>query len=69
MDKNPRDEIGWTPLHAAATKGHLDICQLIAERIEDNNPVDTKGVTPQQILLDRLNAMNWSQIFMIKTKD
>ena len=29
MDKNPKDDIGRTPLHFAAKNGHLSICQLI----------------------------------------
>ena len=35
-DKNPEDNIGWTPLHAAAEKGHLAICHMIIKNIETN---------------------------------
>ena len=41
-DKNPGDMMGLTPLHVAASKGHLSICQLIILNIgEDKNPRET----------------------------
>jgi ankyrin repeat protein len=46
LDKNPRDSSGSTPLHDAAFKGHLKVCQLLLENIEEKNPVDKKGWTP-----------------------
>ena len=45
-DKNPKDNNGWTPLHYAASNGHLAICQLIMENIEDKNPKENNGWTP-----------------------
>ena len=46
VDKNPRKDDGWTPLHYAAKKGHLDICKLICKNIEDKNPKDNYGLSP-----------------------
>ena len=40
MDKNPKDIFGTTPLHDAAEKGRLLICQLLIDEIEDKNPMD-----------------------------
>ena len=28
----------WTPLHFAANNGHLEICQLIMNNVDDKNP-------------------------------
>ena len=39
-DKNPADDIGWTPLHLAAFNGHLDLTKLIIENIDYNNLVN-----------------------------
>ena len=36
---------GWTSLHEAA-RGHLLICSLIMDEIQDKNPGDDTGVTP-----------------------
>ena len=35
-DKNPKDEEKSTPLHLAASNGHLVICKLIVAEIRDN---------------------------------
>ena len=35
-----------TPLHYAARKGYLQICQEIIERVDDKNPKDLSGMTP-----------------------
>ena len=46
QDKNPKNA-GRTPLYFAAEHGHLSICQLIIEKIEDKNPKgSTFGWTP-----------------------
>ena len=37
---------GWTPLHEAALGGHLLICSLIMDEIQDKNPGDDTGYTP-----------------------
>ena len=45
-DKNPANEYGVTPLHIAAGKGHLRICKLIINNVENLNPYDDDGWTP-----------------------
>ena len=35
-----------TPFHFAARDGHLDICQLIMERVANKSPTDNTGWTP-----------------------
>ena len=37
---------GWTPLHCAAENGHLSVCKLIVENVDDKNPKDFMGTTP-----------------------
>ena len=46
VNKNPRDKCGMTPLHMAAQKGHLEVCKMIMECLEDKNPIDRLGETP-----------------------
>ena len=43
---NPRDWLGNTLLHKAATGGHLAICELIIDNLTDKNPEDFNGITP-----------------------
>ena len=46
-DKNHVDTEGHTPLHQAASYGHLPIiCILIIENISDKNPANDDGGTP-----------------------
>ena len=33
-------------MHEASCKGHLKVCGLLLENIEEKNPVDKKGWTP-----------------------
>jgi ankyrin repeat protein len=40
QNKNPRSNIGNTPLHAAAEGGHMDICKLILESIQPTFAID-----------------------------
>ena len=46
--KNPPSQNGETPLHLAASKGHVNICQLIIDGVEEDkrNPPDVEGWTP-----------------------
>ena len=52
---NPRNAQGFTPLHAAARGGHLQLCNAIQEKIQYRtrsqkttflNPYDKNGLTP-----------------------
>lgn len=48
-DKNPRNKSGYTPLHAAALRGHLDIVMYLVDRIDYSvmkNPKNYVGITP-----------------------
>jgi ankyrin repeat protein len=49
-DINPRDNEGWTPLHAAAVEGQKEMCKFIADKVEDTNPEDDESFTPQELL-------------------
>ena len=48
QNKNPGE--GWgsgsTPLHGAAENGHLEVCSLIIDAIDNKNPADAYGNTP-----------------------
>ena len=62
--------IGWTPLHEAAWKGHLSVCQLIVDNVDDKNPKNDNGKTPLhlasenghslvvQLILENVNNKN-----------
>ena len=45
-NKNPRTHSGYTPLYIAARNGHLKICKIILEGVDDKNPVTNDGLTP-----------------------
>ena len=45
-NKNPVNDDGETPLHKAATGGHVKICKLILENVVDKCPIAGKGLTP-----------------------
>ena len=36
-ERNPKDNLGETPLHFAAQNGHLPVCQLIINNIKVSN--------------------------------
>ena len=44
-NKNPASNGGWTPLHSAASFGHLDICKLIIDNVDNKLPVNDDGKT------------------------
>ena len=48
-NKNPKNNVGSTPLHLAAQSGHLDICKIIIDNIDDVSPEDNNGRTPLYI--------------------
>ena len=45
-EKTPLTHDSETPLHFAAKKGQLDVCQFIIENSKDKNPKNTRGITP-----------------------
>ena len=40
---------GITPLHWAAERGSLKLCQLIIAHVDDKNPMDRFGRTPEDL--------------------
>ena len=45
--KNPKRNCdGMTPFHFAALNGHLEICNMFIENLEDKNPRANDGWTP-----------------------
>ena len=46
---NHRNWDGITPLHWAAERGSLKLCQLIMAHIDEQNPMDNFGRTPEDL--------------------
>ena len=46
IDKFPRSDHGFTPLHEAAENGHFDVCKYITDQTSDKNPRCLMGSTP-----------------------
>ena len=65
-DKAPKDNIGQTPLHYAARRGHLDVVKYILENVEDKNPRDNNGKTPAQLAQDKnhLRVYHYYQFYL-----
>ena len=51
-NKNPSDNLGWTPLHIAAENGHLDIVKYIVQDLDERNPKTINGETPISLARD-----------------
>ena len=49
-NKNPKDNLGDTPLHLASNKGHLQVCKLLMKNLTDKNPKGDGGDTPLTML-------------------
>ena len=45
-NKNITNDWGYTPLHGAAEFGHVEICKLILNKVQNKNPKDHNGETP-----------------------
>ena len=56
VDKNPARYLGATPLHWAAFRGHLNVCQLILENVQEKNPPNNAGETPLHM------ATSWGRL-------
>ena len=39
-------EDGWTPLHCAATEGHIEVAELLLEKGANANAQDNSRMTP-----------------------
>merc|ERR1712080_414553 len=49
-NKNPSNQFGWTPLHSAAERGQISVCNFILESIKDDkNLKDEFGTTPLDV--------------------
>merc|ERR1712051_971125 len=46
QDKSPMCKKGNTPLHMAASFGHLKVCQLIMAEVDNKYPKCNHGLTP-----------------------
>ena len=46
MDKNLFSRLDRSPLHLAASEGHLEVCKLILQQVQDKNPMAHDAVTP-----------------------
>ena len=44
-DKNPANTDGYTPLHSAAENGHVELCRLIMDVIDDIFPKTKRNKT------------------------
>ena len=51
-DINPAKDDLKTPLHVAAEKGHLKICELISSKIDDKHPRDSDNQMPVHLAAD-----------------
>jgi ankyrin repeat protein len=40
---------GWTPLHAAANEGHLNVCKILIESGAEQYPKSNDGKTPLEL--------------------
>lgn len=54
---NAKDHNGYTPIHAAASYGHLDLLQLLISRGGDVNVQDNEGDTPLHHVEDLKTAI------------
>ena len=45
----PANCTGWTPLHMAACKGHLKICEFIMDSLVNKNPANVINFTPLHV--------------------
>ena len=70
MDKNPRHggpPVLETPLLRAASKGHLEVCKLIFQNLQDKNPTTIEG-TPLHLAAQE-GHLEVCKLFMDNIKD
>ena len=58
---------GITPLHWAAERGSLKLCQLIMAHIDEQNPMDNFGRTPEDLASENGHTAV-AKLFADKTK-
>ena len=46
LNKNPRNNLGYFPLHVAALQGHFEIFVVTLSNVQDKNPENDLGLTP-----------------------
>lgn len=56
-DANIKDENGYTPIHAAASYGHLDLVKMLLEKGGNINIQDNEGDTPLHHVEDLRSAI------------
>jgi ankyrin repeat protein len=49
LDPNVRNNDGWTPLHSAAYRCHIDVARVLLDRGADPTIRDNNGRTPLEI--------------------
>ena len=52
-NKNPANNTGLTPLHGAATNGHLEVCKYLMNKVDNKNPAENTGTTPLHCAADK----------------
>ena len=60
-DINPRNADGTTPLHLAASEGHLSIVDYYVSRLTNVFPKDARGLTPlhRAVILGQLAVVDY----------
>ena len=49
VEKNPKNDEGFTPLHIAAHHGYSEVCRILLENNAEKNPKGDDGITPLHI--------------------
>ena len=45
MNKNMKDDAGWTPLHIAVQLEYYEICNVFIDHVADPNPKKNRGTS------------------------
>ena len=52
VDLNPRDDLGFTPLHYAVKFGNLSVCKILIESGAEKDLKTNNGLTPLKMSID-----------------